>query len=322
MTSLITGIGGMVGSHLAELLLKNGDKVVGIYYNSTVNLEEALEKATLDSLVLIECDVRYFNSVYAAILQNLPERIFHLAAQSLPAASLLKPQETFDINCGGTINVFESIKMIRKQLPHYNPKVVVAASSAQYGASLTPENTPIKEDAPLLPLHPYGASKVAQDLLTFQYYKSDHLAGIRARIFNTTGPRKTNDVCSDFTKRAVEIERGKSEKLLVGNITTKRAITDVRDLVIALKLLSEKGEPGEVYNISGEKVYEVREIIELIKKNSSAKIEIEEDPRLLRPTDEPVIFGDSAKLKKLTQWRQEYPIEQTIADMLEYWRKR
>jgi len=316
MVSLITGIGGMIGTHLSEFLLKKNDKVAGTYYNPTVNKKELPKEASLN-----ECDVRYLNAVYGIISDYMPDRIFHLAAQSLPTVSLKKPQETFDINCTGTINIFESIKLIRKQNPHYNPKVVVACSSAEYGASLTKENTPIKEDTQLLPLHPYGVSKVAQDLLSYQYYKSDGLNSIRVRIFNTTGPRKINDVCSDFTKRATEIEKGNSDKLLVGNISTKRAITDVRDLVIALELLSEKGSPGDVYNVSGEKAYEISDIIEIIKKNSPAKIEIEVDSRLLRPTDEPVIFGDSTKLKKCTGWYQQYSIEQTIIDMLEYWRK-
>jgi GDP-mannose 4,6-dehydratase len=316
LVSLITGVGGMIGSHLSEYLLQKNDRVVGIYYNSTINLKELS-----GNILLKECDVRYFTSVYEIISKYTPDRIFHLAAQSLPTVSLIRPQETFDINCIGTINIFESIKLIKKQNPNYNPKVVVACSSAEYGASLTVENTPIKEDAQLLPLHPYGVSKVAQDLLSFQYYKSDGLNSIRVRIFNTTGPRKVNDVCSDFTKRVVEIEKGKIYKLLVGNTSTSRAITDVRDLVIALELLSEKGEPGEVYNASGDKTYLVSDIIEIIKKNSPAKIMVEIAPALLRPTDEPVIFGDSTRLKKCTGWEQQYSIEKTIVDMLEYWRK-
>ena len=316
MVSLITGIGGMVGSHLAELLLKKGDSVIGIYYNSTINIKEIPYEATM-----IECDIRYLQSVYNIMTQHIPDRIFHLAAQSLPTVSLIKPEETMEINCIGTINIFESIKMIQKQLPHYNPKTIVACSSAEYGASLTEENTPVKEEAQLLPLHPYGVSKVAQDLLAYQYYKNDNLNSIRVRIFNTTGPRKTNDVCADFTKRVVEIEKGKKNKLSVGNISTKRAITDVRDLAIALELLCEKGEAGEVYNISGDKAYLISDIIEIIRENSTAHFEIEVDKKLLRPTDEPIIFGDSAKLKKCTGWEQQYSIEQTIIDMLDYWRK-
>ena len=317
MVSLITGVGGMIGSHLAEYLLGKGDCVAGINFNPTINIEELPEEVTL-----IECDVRYYKLVEDIISTYTPDKIFHLAAQSLPSVSLIRPQETFDINCTGTINIFESIKSIRQQKPLYNPTIVVACSSAEYGASFTPENIPIREDAPLLPLHPYGASKVAQDLLTWQYFKSDGLKGLRARIFNTTGPRKINDVCSDLTKRTVEIERGKINKLPVGNISTKRAITDVRDLVTALDLLSEKGMPGEVYNISGDQAYTISDIIDIIREKAETIIDIEVDSRLLRPTDEPIIFGDSTKLKKCTGWKQQYPIENTITDMLAYWRKK
>ncbi|MFN3939939.1 MAG: GDP-mannose 4,6-dehydratase, partial [Chitinophagales bacterium] len=204
----------------------------------------------------------------------------------------------------------------------YDPVIVVACSSAEYGASLTPENTPIKEEVPLLPLHPYGVSKVAQDLLSFQYYQNDKIRSIRARIFNTTGPRKTNDVTADFTMRAVRIEKGLEKKLRVGNLETKRAITDVRDLVSALVLLSDKGRWGDVYNISGEKAYQIKEIIPIIEKYMGIALDYEIDPTLLRPTDEPIIFGDSGKLKKDTGWQQTYRLETTIHDMIDYLRSK
>jgi GDP-4-dehydro-6-deoxy-D-mannose reductase len=197
---------------------------------------------------------------------------------------------------------------------------VMACSSAEYGASLTPENVPIPEDVVLLPVHPYGITKVAQDMLSYQYFINDRIKTVRARIFNTTGPRKTNDVASDFTKRAVLIEKGQEKVLRVGNVSAKRAITDVRDLIQAMILLSEKGRHGEVYNISGSKVYQVSELISLIEKIMKRKFDIETDPSLLRPTDEPIIYGSSARLKKDTNWEQSYSIEQTLTDMIAYWR--
>ena len=220
------------------------------------------------------------------------------------------------------INVFEAIKSVRKTNKNYDPVVVVACSSAEYGASLTPENTPVKETAALLPLHPYGVSKVGQDLLSFQYYQNDKIRCIRARIFNTTGPRKTNDVVADFTHRAVDIERKKIAVLKVGNLKTKRAITDVRDLVNALMLLSDKGTWGDVYNMSGNKVYEINEIVPIIENYMGIHLATEVDPKLLRPTDEPIIYGDSSKLKNDTGWEQQYPLEQTIKDMIDYIRNK
>ena len=202
--------------------------------------------------------------------------------------------------------------------------VVVACSSAEYGETLNElegkGEVYVKETAELKPLHPYGVSKVGQDLLSFQYFMNDHIRCIRARIFNSTGTRKTNDVTSDFTKRAVLAERSNNWRLKVGNLETRRAIMDQRDLVNALLLLAEKGKAGDVYNISSEHIYQMKDIVKMIEKLISHKLEIEVDPALLRPTDEKIIVGDISKIKKDTGWVQKIPMEQTINDMLNYWR--
>ena len=309
----------MVGSHLLEYYSGKVKKefLIGTYFSPTIDLEDII-----DLCVPVELDVRHAMSVEKVIHEFKPGKIFHLAAQSYPTVSWLKPVETMDINANGTINLFEAIISLRKIIPDYNPTVVVACSSAEYGASLTPENVPVKEETALEPLHPYGVSKVAQDLLTFQYFKSQHINGIRARIFNTTGARKTNDAVSDFVQRAFDVVNGKSEKLRVGNLKTQRAITDVRDLVNALVLLSEKGNPGEAYNISGDKVYAMTEVITVIEKVFGRKFSTVTDESLLRPTDEPIIFGDSSKLKADTGWKQQFSLEEAVTDMCNYLRSR
>lgn len=316
---LITGAGGMVGSHMIDRFVDEGkgEGLIGTYYKPTIDLEDIRGRCEL-----VECDVRYLGKVAELITEHRPDRIFHLAAQSYPTVSWERPEETMAINGTGTINVFESVKLARKIDPSYDPVVVVACSSAEYGASLTPENTPVKEETTLLPLHPYGVSKVAQDLLSFQYWMSDQIRCIRARIFNTTGPRKVNDVTADFTMRAVRIEKGIDTKLQVGNLATERAITDVRDLVNALILLSEKGKWGDVYNISGQKVYKIGDIIPIIEKEVGQTLETEVNPAFLRPTDEPIIFGDSSKLMNDTGWTQEYSLDRTVSDMIAYWRQK
>jgi len=317
MSILITGAGGMVGSHMIDRFVEQGKvaEVVGTFYKPTIDLSDIRGK-----VVLKECDVRYLGRVHEIVEAHRPTRIFHLAAQSYPTVSWERPQETMEVNATGTINVFEAIKMVRRSDPGYNPVVVVACSSAEYGASLTPENTPVVEETTLLPLHPYGVSKVAQDLLSFQYWQSDGIRCIRARIFNTTGPRKVNDVTADFTMRAVLLEKGRGEALEVGNLETRRAITDVRDLVTALILLSEKGRWGEVYNISGERVYRIADLIPMIEAEIGRTLETKVNPKFLRPTDEPIIFGDSTRLKADTGWVQEYTLDQTVKDMIAYWR--
>lgn len=312
---LITGCCGMMGSHMVDYYHSKGVTIYGTFYKPTTNLSEFASKAILE-----ECDVRYFLPLYRILDKLRPATIYHLAAQSYPTVSLLRPQETFEINVTGTINLFEGIKEIRKNDPSYDPVVVVACSSAEYGSSLTPENVPIKEDVTLLPLHPYGVTKVVQDLLSYQYFVSDHIKAIRARIFNTTGPRKVNDAPSDFVRRAVRIEKGQEKIFRVGNLDSRRAITDVRDLIQALILLAEKGKYGEVYNISGSKVYQISEVVSMIETIMGLKLDIQVDPALIRPTDEPIIYGDSGRLSKDTAWSQRYTLEQTLTDMIAYWR--
>ena len=150
---------------------------------------------------------------------------------------------------------------------------------------------------------------------------NDSIRCIRARIFNSTGARKVNDVTSDFTKRAVEAEKSGVWELRVGNLNARRAIMDQRDLISALMLLAEKGKAGDAYNISSERVYQMKDIVAMIERQVGHVFKINVDEALLRPTDERIIAGDVSKLKKDTGWKQNVPMEQTIADMLDYWRK-
>ena len=274
---------------------------------------------------MVEVDVRYYQDVQNVIAEFMPDIILHLAAQSYPTVSWDKPQATIETNINGTINVFESIKFARKAFAAYDPMVVVACSSAEYGQTLEelPESNPyVKETAELKPLHPYGVSKVGQDLLAFQYFMNDHIRCIRVRIFNSTGTRKVNDVTSDFTYRTIEAEKNGTYKIRVGNLNTRRAIMDQRDLINGLWLLANKGTPGEVYNLSSEYIYSMNDIVSMIEKEIGHKLELLIDKTLLRPTDEKIIVGDVSKLKMATGWKQEITMEETIKDMLEYWRQK
>jgi len=311
----ITGAAGMVGAHLIDYYKKILPKknIIGSWLKPTIDLNDITGECSARKL-----DVTDPRKVFEFINRYRPAKIFHLAAQSYPTVSWEKPIETLDTNLNGTVNVFEAVKQIRKNDPDYDPMIVVACSSAEYGASLTPENSPVKEETPLLPLHPYGVSKVGQDLLSFQYWTNFNIRCIRVRIFNTTGSRKTGDVTSDFVQRALEISKGAENIFRVGNLEAKRAITDVRDLVSAMVLLSEKGKAGDVYNVSGDKVYQVKEIIPLIEKAVGIQLNIQVDSALLRPSDEPIIFGDSSKLKRDTGWQQKFSLEETIVAMFQY----
>src|SRR5215217_2159231 len=205
-TIFITGSAGMVGSHLIDYYKKilPKENIIGSWFKPTIDVNDILNECNA-----IELDVTNAEKVLQLINQYRPTKIFHLAAQSYPTVSWQKPIETINTNMNGTVNIFEAVKKIRETEKDYDPIIVVACSSAEYGASLTPENTPVKEDTTLLPLHPYGVSKVGQDLLSFQYWQNFKIRCIRVRIFNTTGSRKTNDVTSDFVQRAFDISKGK-----------------------------------------------------------------------------------------------------------------
>jgi len=309
MRVMITGATGFIGGFLTQHCLQAGCSVLGIDRNGS---DEALAGATFEC-----CDVRDSSRLLDLVLTFRPKRIFHLAAQSYPTVSLIQPRETLDINVGGTINLFESLRAAG-----INPVVVVACSSGEYGP-VASQDLPVREDHALRPLHPYGVSKVGQDLLAAQYFANYAIPAVRIRIFNTTGPGKLGDVCSDLAKRAMEIELGlHPPSLRVGNLDKRRAIVDVRDLVRGLWLASERCEPGEVYNLGASQHYSVQEIIDAIRINVKVSFEIVQDPELVRKCDEPVISGDISKFKRCTGWATEVELARTLQDMLGWWRGR
>ena len=255
MKVLVLGATGFVGSYLVERALAAGHDVLGTSYNPTI---DPRDWAGFQDRI-VRCDIRYREQTDRVIAGFRPDVVYLLSAQSYPALSWQAPIETLDTNVLGTANVYESIRAAG-----IDPVVVVACSSAQYG-EVQADAIPVKEEHPLRPLHPYGISKVATEMLALQYWSNWKIRSVCARIFNTTGARKTGDVCADLTQRVARIEAGQIPPVLkVGNQDTWRAITDVRDLASALELLAEKGEAGGVYNISGGRTYQIRELVERV----------------------------------------------------------
>lgn len=302
----------MMGSHLAERLLGEDVQLIATFHQPTIDME------TVDPGVAFEeLDVLDREAVFALIEQRKPQEIYHLAAQSLPTVSWTDPWRTLRVNGEGTVNIFEAILHARKADASYHPMTVIACSSAEYGASLLPERVPISEDAPLLPLHPYGVSKVAQDLLGHQYHYNHQLRCIRARIFNCTGPRKRNDVASDFARGIVRaLNTGGT--LQHGNLETERAIIDVRDMVDALISLARQGAAGEAYNVCADRAYRMSELLDMYFELAGQRVATEVNPSLLRFSDEPIIFGDTTKIRADTSWRPRIELKQTLADMLDF----
>jgi GDP-4-dehydro-6-deoxy-D-mannose reductase len=317
MRVLITGITGFAGSHLAEYILSNHSRVdvFGIVrWRSRMDNILHIQ----DKIKLVEADLKDMVSLRAVLADVKPDRIFHLAAQSFVPTSWKCPAETLAINAIGEINLFESILALNQA-----PKIQIAGSSEEYGQVFSNE-IPMKETNPLRPLSPYAVSKVAQDLLAFQYHKSYAVRAIRTRGFNHTGPRRGDVfVTSSFAKQIAEIEQKKRPPVIhVGNLEAKRDFTDVRDMVRAYWLSLEKGVEGEVYNIGSGQAYSMQEVLDLLMSLSRSKMEVKVDPARLRPSDVPVLLSDSSKFRALTGWRPMIPFKQTILDLLNYWRER
>ena len=315
MRALITGITGFAGSYLAEYCLENNIEVWGIqrWRSRLENIE-----AIIDDINLIEGDIRDAESVYTALERSKPDYIFHLAAQSFVPTSWNAPTETLTTNIIGQVNIFEAVRRLGLECP-----IQIACSSEEYGM-VHPDEVPIKETNPLRPLSPYAVSKVAQDLMGYQYFQSYGIKAIRTRAFNHTGPRRGHVfVTSNFAKQIAEIEAGKKEPIIsVGNLDAKRDFTDVRDTVRAYWLAAEKGEPGEVYNIASNRTITIQALLDNLLALSDKKIDVRQDPDRMRPSDVEILWGDASKLEKATGWKPEIPFEKTLEDTLNWWRER
>ena len=317
MRVLITGITGMAGSHLADYLLKiQGIEIHGIkrWRSRTENIEHIVDK-----IYLHECELRDVSSVKKVLKEVKPERIYHLAAQSFVPTSWNSPADTLMNNILGELNVLEAIR----DLDLKDTRMQIAGSSEEYGFVYENES-PIKEINPLRPLSPYAVSKIGQDYLAYQYYRSYGIFTVRTRAFNHTGPRRGDVfVTSNFAKQIASIEKGVQKPVIsIGSLEAKRDFSDIRDIVKAYYLSLEKGEPGEVYNIGNDKAYSIREVLNILLSYSKIKVSIKEDPERMRPSDVPLLLCDSTKFRKKTGWRPEIPFEKTLEDLLEYWRGR
>ncbi len=316
MRILITGITGFVGSHLAEMALARGADVIGSlrWRSKTEHIEHIRERVTL-----VESDLRDVLSVRNVLEQAKPDAIIHLAAQSFVAASWQTPVETFYTNVVSQMNLFEAMRQLRS-----TARFLVIGSSEEYGL-VHPDELPIREENPLRPLSPYAVSKVAQDLMGWQYFKSYGMNIVRARAFNHTGPRRGDTFAtSNFAKQVAEIEAGLREPVvLVGDLKPTRDFSDVRDIIQGYWLLLERGTPGEVYNLCSGVDWSIERVLNFFIERSRARnIEVRQDPTRLRPSDVPALRGSAEKARTAVGWRPTIPLEKTLADLLEYWRQR
>ncbi len=315
---LITGITGMAGSHLVEYILANHpDYEVHGTRRWRADFSNISDEV-YEQIVLHECDLKDQSNVINVMQKVRPDKIFHTAAQSFVRSSWDSPHETFVNNTISQMNIFEAVRITK-----CDPTIQICCSSEEYGM-VYPDETPITEENPLRPLSPYATSKVAQDFMGYQYTQSYGLKIIRTRAFNHEGPRRGHAfITSNFALQVARIEAGIREPTLwVGNLKTKRDFTDVRDMVRAYWLATEKCESGEVYNICSGNAIEMQEVLDFYLAASSVPIKVEIDPDRLRPSDVPLLHGDCTKFKKATGWEPEIPIEKTFQDTLDFWRDR
>lgn len=319
--SLITGIGGFVASHLADLILEKEEEVYGTYRwaEDLAKIEHIKNK-----IKLIPCDLLDLSACIRAIKESKPDYIFHLAAQSYVSDSYSNPIGTIQANTVGTVNLLESIRIIKKESPGYDPIVHICSTSEVYGL-VKEEDLPIKENQSLNPGNPYAVGKLGGDMAALVYWTNFGIKTIRTRAFTHTGPRRTmmSAECN-FAKQIALIEKGEQEPIIHhGNLDSVRTWTDVRDMTEAYYLLVRKCKPGEVYNISGNTVKTIGEMLDYLISLSPMKDRIKkvQDPGLMRPHDVSLQIADCSKFKNETGWEPKIPFGQTMQDLLNWWRE-
>ena len=306
---------GFVGKHLARYLVGATDaKIYGMALpgERTADIEKELGA---------RLEVRRGNLMEADRLREIvetvqPDWIFHLAAQSFVPTAFADPTGTLVNNIIGQVNLFQAVLASGRR-----PTIMVVGSNEEYGM-VQPEDIPIDEGTPFRPANPYAVSKVAQDMLGYQYFVAYGLPIVRVRPFNHVGPGQSDRfVASSFARQIAEAELGLKPPILkAGNLDAERDYTDVRDIVRGYHLAVSMGKPGDVYNLGSGWPVSIRQLLDLLLSQSRIPIRIEQDPSRLRPVDVPRVVADAGKFRALTGWKAEMPLERTLADILDWWR--
>jgi GDP-4-dehydro-6-deoxy-D-mannose reductase len=316
MKILVTGATGFVGFYMLEYLRDNGVDFYGTYFNEPFddfkNIFSDYKKFT-SSL-----DLKDKNAVRELIANVNPDAIIHLAALASPNDSWDILEEMLTNNMLSQLNILEAVRNVSPKI-----KVITVSSGQVYGA-VKPNEIPLTEEHSIKPNNPYASSKVFQETLSTQYFYNYGIPTVILRPLNHIGPRQTgNFAIPSFVKQIVDIEKGLKEPIIkVGNLDAKRDFLDVRDVCEAYYLAVIKALPGEAYNLGSGKAYRMKEILEILISYSKVDIKIEVDKNLLRPSDMPILCADHSKFNKATGWEPKYKIEETLKDILEYWRKK
>lgn len=310
MKALIIGAAGFVGNYLIDTVQRE-------LLCEVCATKLPHHKPWRTDIQILDLNILDKAAVSHCLHEVSPDYIFYLAAQSSIAKSWANPTETVEINVKGSLNVLDAIRTLSVV-----PRVLIVGSGEEYGAIPTSQ-VPICESAFLNPQNIYAASKACQNMMASVYASAYQLPLIMVRAFNHMGAGQSDTfVVSDFCHQVARIEAGLQEPVIsVGNLQAKRDFTDVRDVVRAYMKLIQFGVPGETYNVGRGHAVTIRSILDLILSKSHAEIEVRVDPARLRPIDVPIIEPDLQKTYGATGWRAEIPLEDTIEDMLRYWRE-
>ena len=302
MKALITGSEGFVGKYLREELETHGYQVVG------ADLTEGPATRRTD---LLDAD-----AAAALIAEEKPDAVFHLAALADVGKSWKMPQLTMQMNVVAAVNVMEAIRKSGGE----ETRLVLVGSSDQYG-SLGAAGASVREETGMKPMSPYAISKIAQEQMAVLYAGAYHLWICMTRSFNHGGAgQKPGFLIPDFASGIVRIERGQAQELLVGNLSSRRDFTHVRDVVRAYRLIAEQGKRGEVYNVGSGITHSVQDVLDRMRGMALCPVPVRQDPSRMRPSDTPVICCDHSKLTRDTGWNPEIPLETILSDTLEYYR--
>ncbi|MHB1389692.1 MAG: GDP-mannose 4,6-dehydratase [Thermoleophilia bacterium] len=316
MKVFITGINGFAGSHLTRYLLGiDGVTVSGL---DLMPPPEALTREFGPQAPVVHCcDLGDRTAVSAALEQEQPDVIIHLAALAQVAGAWDNASAIMEANVVGTQALMQSL---HAQAP--GARVLLISSSEVYGQA-APDEMPMTETSHLRPGNPYSVSKLAQEFVGLQYREAFGMEVVIARPFNHIGPRQVgNFVVASFARQIAEIEAGQREPVLrVGNLESARDFTDVRDIVAGYHLILTHGVPGERYNVASGKSHLISEILDILLSLARVKPRIEPIPELMRPSDTPVVIGDSSRLRALGDWQPRVPLETSLTDTLNYWRE-
>jgi GDP-4-dehydro-6-deoxy-D-mannose reductase len=305
---LVTGATGFAGSHLLDALLKRQPEVAAWAHRGSARTPPETDgRVSWSSIDLLDRA-----AVRSALAQIRPCVIYHCAGIAHVGESWTAPERALRVNAIGTHHILETVREAGLACP-----VLVTGSALVYRQS----TRPLAEDDPLGPVDPYGVSKLAQEMLAM---RAHHSAVFIARPFNHAGPRQEASYStSSFARQIAEIEAGRSAPVLrVGNLESRRDITDVRDTVQAYMAIVARGRPARPYNVCSGSAYRVRDLLDALIGLARVPITVEIDPTRLRPSDNPVIAGDRSRISAETGWTPDIPVERTLGDLLNYWRAR